>query len=356
MFKIWSFQSVLGHNSSCHCPKVKSEDGTPLLWHCARVGLVNEKIANDTRLRGQIGLGWKATLPLEETFKRETLKRSSFDGCVAILKAIKECDNEVKALNLGKLLLMCEREKPRVGKLLDATSDYYLTLEDAMGIGLGTRWGGVHNWQEAVKDATRTKGTLLQLAVKFNVERVIKFLLNQQGGSNGLDPHAIAGEGEEQRSPAVIAANHGYHSILKLFTNRPVDISQRDERSGRNMLHLLFDRENVDHYKGHYPDDVSYAECVKVLTRDCGNRVERDILRKEINFRNSIQLKNNWLSFGLKTHFSFGLKNHFSFGGSFIISMRASAVLINGSLLVLIFPDVEDKFPINFWIRGLRML
>ena len=249
--------------------------------------MVNEKIANDTRLRGQIGLGWKATLPLEETFKRETLKRSSFDGCVAILKAIKECDNEVKALNLGKLLLMCEREKPRVGKLLDATSDYYLTLEDAMGIGLGTRWGGVHNWQEAVKDATSTKkGTLLQLAVKYNVERAIKFLLNQ-----GLDPHAIASEGEEQRPPAVIAANHGYHNILKLFTNHQVDLSRRDERSGRNMLHLLFDRENVDHYKGHYPDDVSYAECVKVLTRDCGNRVERDILRKEINFREAIRLK-----------------------------------------------------------------
>ena len=30
------------------------------------------------------------------------------------------------------------------------------------------------------------------------------------------------------------------------------------------------------------------------------------------------------------------------------ISMRASAVLINGSLSVLILPEVEDKFPIKF--------
>ena len=121
----------------------------PLLWHCAKEGLVNERIANDTRLRGQIGLGWNSTLPLEEAFKKETLKGSSFSGCIAILKVIKECDDEVKALNLGKLLLMCEWEKPRVGKLLDATSDYYLTLEDATR--KGACWGGVQNWQEAVQ-------------------------------------------------------------------------------------------------------------------------------------------------------------------------------------------------------------
>ena len=94
----------------------------PLLWLCAREGLINEKIASDTRLRRQIGLVWEGTLPLEEAFKRETLKRSSFSGCVAILKVIKECDDEVKALNLGKLLIMCETEKPRVGKLLGGNS------------------------------------------------------------------------------------------------------------------------------------------------------------------------------------------------------------------------------------------
>ena len=286
----------------------------PLLWHCAKEGLVNERIASDTRMQGQIGLGWDGTLPLEETFKRATLKRSSFDGCVAILKAIKECDDEVKALNLGKLLLMCEWEKPRVVKLLDATSDYFLHAT-----GKGVYWDGVRNWQEAVEDATSKKrGTLLQLAVKFNVERAIKFLLNQQRITNGLDPQAIASEGEEKTPPAVIAATHGYHNILRLLTNgtgndstrqwslAAGDLSGTDKSTGRNLLHRLFDRENVKYYKGHYPDDVSYAKCVEVLTSDCGNRDEGDILMKEINFRDAIQLKKICLSFGLKNHSSFG--------------------------------------------------
>ena len=154
----------------------------------------------------------------------------------------------------------------------------------------------------------------MQLAVKYNVERAIKFLLNQ-----GLDPHAIASEGEEQRPPAVIAANHGYHNILKLFTNRPVDLSQRDEKSGRTMLHRLFDRENVHYYKGLYPDDVSYAKCVEVLTSDCGNRDEEDILRKEINFRDAIQLKKK---FWLEKPLEFWLENPLEFWLKFYYTKR----------------------------------
>ena len=39
---------------------------------------------------------------------------------------------------------------------------------------------------------------------------------------------------------------------------------------------------------------------------------------------------------------------HDASGHHVFISMRASAVLINGSLSVLILPEVEDKFPIKF--------
>ena len=46
-----------------------------------------------------------------------------------------------------------------------------------------------------------------------------------------------------------------------------------------------------------------------------------------------------WISY----HFRINILSEYIF-----ISMRASAVLINGSLLVLILPDVEDKIPINF--------
>ena len=40
--------------------------GQPLLWRCAYVGIVTEKIAMDERLKGQVAEVWNDTLPLEE--------------------------------------------------------------------------------------------------------------------------------------------------------------------------------------------------------------------------------------------------------------------------------------------------
>ena len=40
--------------------------GRPLLWECAVKGLVSETIARDKKLRGQFGMRWAGTLPLEE--------------------------------------------------------------------------------------------------------------------------------------------------------------------------------------------------------------------------------------------------------------------------------------------------
>ena len=44
---------------------VRGDDGQPLLWTCARRGIVTEKIAMDERLRGQVAKVYSGTLPLE---------------------------------------------------------------------------------------------------------------------------------------------------------------------------------------------------------------------------------------------------------------------------------------------------
>ena len=252
--------------------EVTCGNGMPLLWYCARWGRVSEKVARDVKLRGQIGQRWKGQLPLEAV-----PRRSFFQVCTVMVRALEECDDRVKALNLGALLLMCEKEKPRVEKVLNANSGYYLSLRFWTSDQEKSKvfWDGIDNWEDP--SFTNSHGTLLQLAVKYNVERAIKFLLRQQ--CKGLDPHASVKGGSDPRSPAVIAANHGYCNILKMFTNsnygRPVDLSQTDENTGRNLLHQLFDRGNINYYKGLNPYQVSYVKCVDMLAED--------ILRKEVN-------------------------------------------------------------------------
>ena len=45
--------------------QVTTEDGLPLLWHCAYLGCVTETIALDVKLKSQHGQRWEGTLPLE---------------------------------------------------------------------------------------------------------------------------------------------------------------------------------------------------------------------------------------------------------------------------------------------------
>ena len=277
----------------------------PLLWHCAREGLVSEKIASHSKLQNQLGKLWNNNIQKEEVVQRGTLpmeelfKKPCFHGCIEILKAIHGCDetnDHVKALNLGRLLLMCDeniQQKSRVEKLLDVTSKYYLNLQEDKEASLMEEesWTGVANWQEVVRDENDQKrGTLLQLAVKFNVERAIKFLLQQKGVV------ATATSEVDKKPPAAIAANHGYHKVLKLLLKRGMksncsELFKLEEETGRNLLHLLFDHDNVHYYKGMNQDDISYARCVEVLIEKNDNPDEKDLLElkrvflKEINYR-----------------------------------------------------------------------
>ena len=45
---------------------VRRNESQPLLWECARRGIVTEKIAMDERLRGQVAEVYLGTLPLEQ--------------------------------------------------------------------------------------------------------------------------------------------------------------------------------------------------------------------------------------------------------------------------------------------------
>ena len=45
--------------------EVTDGDGGPLLWRCARDGLVSERVAIDARLAGHYLQSWKGILPLE---------------------------------------------------------------------------------------------------------------------------------------------------------------------------------------------------------------------------------------------------------------------------------------------------
>ena len=44
---------------------ITSGDGAPLLWACAVWGAVTEKVLQDERLRGQLGMKWRGQLPLQ---------------------------------------------------------------------------------------------------------------------------------------------------------------------------------------------------------------------------------------------------------------------------------------------------
>ena len=89
-------------------------------------------------------------------------------------------------------------------------------------------------WQDT--KFTKNNGTLLQLSVKYHVERAIRFLLYNNVDVNAIgrqnskssaendddndDDNGINNKGEEceTRPPVVIAANHGYHNIMKQFS------------------------------------------------------------------------------------------------------------------------------------------
>ena len=45
--------------------EVTAESGCPLLWYCARYGLVSGRVATDAKLAEQYLTRWHATLPLE---------------------------------------------------------------------------------------------------------------------------------------------------------------------------------------------------------------------------------------------------------------------------------------------------
>ena len=52
--------------------QVTDEYGQPLLWWCARRGLVSERVASDPNLARQYRQRWRGSLPLEEG-KNETI-------------------------------------------------------------------------------------------------------------------------------------------------------------------------------------------------------------------------------------------------------------------------------------------
>ena len=56
-------------------------------------------------------------------------KEGQVSTCINIVKALEKCDDEIKAINLGALLLICKYEKPLVEKILNAASDKYMVLE-----------------------------------------------------------------------------------------------------------------------------------------------------------------------------------------------------------------------------------
>ena len=131
--------------------------------------------------------------------------RVAWRASTTILEALEYCDDEVKALNLGALLLMCEDRKPRVERILSAAKNNYLSLKYFTNDREMRQafWDDISNWEDP--KFTNNRGTLLQLAVKYNVERPIKFLLRQQ--FRGLNPDGTARDGYEPRD--------------KLYKNRP---------------------------------------------------------------------------------------------------------------------------------------
>ena len=44
---------------------VTTKNGCTLLWRCAWLGIVSEKVAKDSKLRAQYGLIYGSTLPME---------------------------------------------------------------------------------------------------------------------------------------------------------------------------------------------------------------------------------------------------------------------------------------------------
>ena len=49
-------------NDDLHTTTAK---GCPLLWRCAAMGIVTEKVASDDKVKTQAGQRWKGTMPLE---------------------------------------------------------------------------------------------------------------------------------------------------------------------------------------------------------------------------------------------------------------------------------------------------
>ena len=45
--------------------KVWNENGCPLLWRCAWLGIVSQEVAKDSKLREQYGTKYWSTLPVE---------------------------------------------------------------------------------------------------------------------------------------------------------------------------------------------------------------------------------------------------------------------------------------------------
>ena len=111
--------------------EVTNATGKPLLWFCAKAGRISERIACDLRLRNQLGQRWEGSLPIEVLHLRveEIHLQDALPACTTIVKALEDCPDEVKAVNLGALLLMCEERKYHVEMILNAAQKNYLSLK-----------------------------------------------------------------------------------------------------------------------------------------------------------------------------------------------------------------------------------
>ena len=82
--------------------EVTGEYGMPLLWKCADWGGVSTRVAQDYRLLGQYGQRWEGSLPLETAMNHGS--RSSLESCIELVRGLRQCSSNVKAMNLRALL------------------------------------------------------------------------------------------------------------------------------------------------------------------------------------------------------------------------------------------------------------
>ena len=138
-------------------------------------------------------------------------------------------------------------------------------------------------------DADNGQVTLLQHACDLGRDGVVSYLL-QQGASHRRCA-------TNSRPPAVIAAYHGYHKVLKVFTEKLTEselsglMILSDEYHGRRTLLHEVVRQNSVKLRTGNTDNVDYQECLKILLDEDKTRGRRQSMAKHseriINFRDS---------------------------------------------------------------------